>query len=131
VETIKNILRLQLFKFIIAGLICAGIEFLLFSLMIVFIQLNYLLANLISIIIAISLNYIISRKYVFEKSRYAIREEFLSFVFFSALALILNQISVWAFTELLKLNVSVSKAVSIAIVAIFNYITKKHIVFKT
>lgn len=130
-ETIKNILRLQLFKFIIAGLICAGIEFLLFSLMIVFIQLNYLLANLISIIIAISLNYIISRKYVFEKSRYAIREEFLSFVFFSALALILNQISVWAFTELLKLNVSVSKAVSIAIVAIFNYITKKHIVFKT
>jgi putative flippase GtrA len=130
VEFIRTLLRLQLFKFILAGAICAVLEFLTFNIFIEFVKLNYLIANMISIVFAVSINYIISRMYVFEKSRYSKRDEFLSFVFFSVLALMLNQAILWIFVEIFKFDLSLCKALAIAIVAFFSYVTKKYIVFK-
>jgi len=99
--------------------------------MITFLHIDYRLANIISIIIAVSLNYFISRAYVFEKSKYSKRNEFLSFVFFSLLALLLNQAILWFLVEIVKFDIRVCKALAIALVAFYNYATKKYIVFKT
>lgn len=129
-EFIKNIIRIQVFKFILTGLFCALIEFLIFNFLIDF-EIKYLVANVISIVIAVSINYLISRSFVFEKSKYSKQKEFISFVFFSFLALILNQCMLWFFVEIVKLDIRLCKALAIGIVATFNYVTKKYIVFKS
>lgn len=129
-EVIKNILKLQIFKFALAGAFCACIEFLVFNLLIDIFQIKYLISNVISIVIAVSINYLLSRAFVFEKSRYSKRKEVLSFVFFSVLALLLNQFILWLLVEVVKFDVRICKAIAIGLVAFFSYITKKHIVFK-
>ena len=128
---IKTIYKLQLVKFILVGLICACVEFATFNILVYTLSVKYLLANVISIIIAVSLNYLLSRKFVFEKSRYSKQQEFISFVLFSLLALALNQFILWILFEVGKLDIRICKVLAIAIVAFFNYTTKKYIVFKT
>lgn len=129
-ELIKSIIKLQIVKFIIAGAICAFVEFSVFNLLLKFSNINYLIANIISIIVAVSLNYILSRTFVFEKSRYSKNTEILSFVLFSILALALNQCILWFFAEVVELDLRICKALAIGFVAAFNYLTKKYIVFK-
>jgi len=130
VEIIKNIIRLQVFRFLLVGLFCASIEYLTFNGLINAFKVEYLIANVISIVIAVSINYILSKAFVFEKSRYSKRDEFLSFVLFSVLAIVLNQFILWVFFEIVKLDIRLCKAFAIIIVAAFNFLTKKHIVFK-
>ena len=130
VEFIRGILKQQIFKFIIVGGFCASIEFITFNIFISFFKIDYLIANVISILIAVSINYLLSRAFVFEKSRYSKRDEFLSFVLFSVLAILLNQMILWVLFEVIKLDIRLCKALAIVIVAFFNYLTKKYIVFK-
>lgn len=130
-EVIKAIFKQQIFKFILVGGFCASIEFITFNLLIRFTPIEYLVANVISILIAIVINYILSRAFVFEKSRQSKRNEFISFVLFSFVALALNQFILWVFFEVIRLDIQLSKALAILIVALFNYFTKKHIVFKS
>ncbi|MCX2479512.1 GtrA family protein [Pedobacter sp. MC2016-15] len=129
-EFIKSIFRQQVFKFILVGGFCASIEFITFNILIKFTQIEYLVANVISIIIAIIINYVLSRAFVFEKSKHTKRNEFLSFILFSVLAIALNQLILWLFFEVIRLDIQLCKALAIIIVAFFNYLTKKHIVFK-
>ncbi|WP_316842515.1 GtrA family protein [Pedobacter gandavensis] len=121
---------MQIFKFALAGAFCAGIEFISFFILIDFFKLEYLVANVISIIIAVTINYVLSRAFVFQKSRYSKTNEMLSFFFFSLLALLLNQFILWFLVDIIKLDVRLCKAIAIAMVAFFSYVTKKHIVFK-
>jgi putative flippase GtrA len=127
---IRSILKQQIFKFIIVGGFCACIEFITFNIMIDLLKINYLIANVISIVIAVSINYLLSRAFVFEKSRYSKRDEFLSFALFSVLAIALNQVILWLLFTVIHMDVRLCKALAIIIVAFFNYLTKKYIVFK-
>jgi putative flippase GtrA len=129
-EFIKSIIRQQIFKFILVGGFCACIEFISFNILIKFSPIAYLVANVISIVIAIIINYLLSRAFVFEKSKHSKRNEFLSFILFSVMALGLNQLILWIFFEIVGLDIQISKALAIVIVAFFNYLTKKHIVFR-
>ena len=130
VEFIRGILKQQIFKFIIVGGFCASVEFITFNIFISFFKIDYLIANVMSILIAVSINYLLSRAFVFEKSRYSKRDEFLSFVLFSVLAILLNQMILWVLFEVIKFDIRLCKALAIVIVAFFNYLTKKYIVFK-
>jgi len=130
-EFIRSIFKQQVFKFILVGGFCACIEFITFNIFIDFFKIEYLIANVISIVIAVVINYVLSRAFVFEKSKHSKRNEFLSFVLFSVLAIVLNQLILWVFFEVIKLDIRLCKALAIVIVAFFNYLTKKHIVFKS
>lgn len=129
-EFVKSFSKSQVFKFLLVGLFCASIEFLTFNILIDKFEIKYLIANVVSIVLAISINYALSRSFVFQKSRYSKGNEFLSFVLFSVLAILLNQSTIWFFVEIVKFDVRLCKAIAIVIVAFFNYLTKKHIVFK-
>ena len=129
-EIIRKAHNSQVFRFLLVGGLCAGVEFLLFALLIHAFGVAYLHANMASLLVAVILNYIISRRHVFKKGRYSGRVEFTAFVFFSAIGVALNQYLVWSFVEQVELNVNVGKVLAIGLVAVFNYLTKKHIVFR-
>lgn len=130
-EIISNILKRQIVKFIIVGGFCASIEFITFNIFVDFFKIQYLIANVISIVIAVILNYLLSRAFVFQKSKYSQRNEFLSFVFFSVVAILMNQMILWLLFNIAHLDLRICKALAIITVAFFNYLTKKYIVFRT
>ncbi len=126
--------KTQLIKFGLAGASGAAVEFCLFywfSHVFPFFkgEYGYLLANLVAIVFATIINYIISVKWVFEGGKYSRRKEFAMFMLISLLSLVLNQGLMYVFVSMLALNVMLSKAAAIGLVAIINYISKKYLVF--
>ncbi|WP_162054851.1 GtrA family protein [Pontibacter pamirensis] len=119
----------QVIRFILVGGFCAGLEFMVFALLVHRFEFEYLHANFSSLLVAVVLNYLISRRFVFMKGRYSGRVEFIAFVIFSAVGVALNQYLVWLFVEQVELQVYAGKVLAIGLVAVFNYLTKKHIVF--
>lgn len=120
----------QLIKFAVAGAIGAGIEISLFILLVDFIGMYYLTANLFAIGVAIIVNYIISMKWVFDSGRYSRGIEFAFFLAVSFFALLLNQLLMWYMVDSMALETTISKVLAIGIVAVFNYVAKKFFVFK-
>ncbi|MFD3000913.1 GtrA family protein [Pontibacter toksunensis] len=126
----KKAYKSQVFRFLLVGGFCAGVEFLLFALLVHYYQVDYLFANGFSLLVAVMLNYFISRKYVFDESKYSVKVEFSAFFIFSTVGVILNQYLLWNFVEQMEINVNISKALAIVLVAAFNFLTKKYIVFR-
>jgi putative flippase GtrA len=128
VEIAKN--RLEVLKFILAGLFCSGIEYVTFSLLLKGENINYLVANIFSICVSLTFSFFISKYFIFGKSGNTERKEVVFFILFAALAIALNQMILWSFVEIVKFDVRICKVIAIGAVAMFNYITKKHFVFK-
>lgn len=129
-EIIRKAHKSQVFRFLLVGGLCAGVEFLLFALLVHLFGVAYLHANMASLLVAVVLNYVISRRHVFTKGRYSGKVEFTAFIIFSAVGVALNQYLVWWFVEQAEFNMNVGKILAIGLVAVFNYLTKKHIVFR-
>lgn len=127
---VRKIQKHQVIRFIIVGAGCAAVEFFLFTILVDFYNVQYLAANLISLLVAVVLNYVISRKTVFEPGKHTANVEFIIFVLFTGIGVALNQFLVWYFVDQLVLDVRLGKVFAIGIVAVFNFFTKKHIVFK-
>lgn len=127
---VKKAHKSQVLRFLVVGCFCAGIEFLLFALLVHIYEVAYLHANMASLLVAVVLNYLISRKHVFKKGKHSGKVEFTAFIIFSAVGVALNQYLVWGFVEQLELNVNAGKVLAIGLVAAFNFLTKKHIVFR-
>lgn len=120
----------QIVKFAVAGAIGAGIEICLYIFLVDFVQMYYLTANILSITVAVMVNYFISQKWVFNSGRYGKSLEFTVFVAVSLVALLLNQLLMWYFVGSVELDGKLSKVLAIAIVAVFNFFGKKFFVFK-
>ncbi len=129
-SVLRNIQKHQVIRFIVVGAGCAAVEFFLFTLLVNTYNVQYLAANLISLLVAVILNYIISRKTVFETGKHTANIEFIIFVIFTGIGVALNQFFVWYFVDQLVLDVRIGKVLAIGIVSVFNFFTKKHIVFK-
>lgn len=129
-SVVKKIQKHQVVRFIVVGAGCAAVEFFLFTILVEHYHIQYLAANLVSLLVAVVLNYIISRKTVFEPGKHTANVEFIIFVLFTGIGVALNQFLLWYFVDQLVLNVMLGKVFAIGLVAVFNFFTKKHIVFK-
>ncbi len=122
---------IQIARFIIAGGSTATLDFILYWFIVQILGWHYILAVTISFIIASSVNYYISIQWVFFNGKFKSKlSEYLVFLFFTGLGLLLNYIILYAGIELLKINNLNARILSIIIVTIFNFVTKKFIVFK-
>lgn len=127
---VRKIQKHQVVRFIIVGAGCAAVEFFLFAILVDFYHMKYLAANLISLLVAVVLNYLISKKTVFESGKHSANIEFMYFLLFTGIGVALNQYLVWFFADQLVWDVRLGKVFAIGIVAVFNFFTKKHFVFK-
>lgn len=119
-------LIVQIFNFGIVGVVATVIDFLFLYLFKECCQFPILLSNTLSFIISVLYNYWASLTFVFnvnpEKSK---KKNFVLFIFFSVIGLILNDAIVWIVTEKMKIYYLVSKVLATLIVMIFNFITRK------
>ena len=78
----------------------------------------------------VSLNYFISRSWVFTGGKYSYSVEFLGFFITGGIGLVINQIVLWVFVDFLSLEYRISKVIAIFIVIFWNFATKKYLIFK-
>jgi putative flippase GtrA len=122
---------IQVARFIIAGGSTASLDFILYWFIVQVIGWHYILAVTISFVVASTVNYYLSIIWVFFNGKFkSLMSEYLVFLFFTALGLLLNYIILYVGIELLKINSLNARILSIVIVTIFNFVTKKFIVFK-
>lgn len=118
----------QIMKFTIVGglsfIVDAGILYLLTR----FLNIYYLLSSLLSFVIALIFNYILSMKYVFiNKKEIGRSKEFIIFVVLSVIGLLINELIMWIGVDFAKIHYMLTKIIATAIVMIWNFVSKKMI----
>ena len=119
-------LFLQIFKFGIVG----GIAFVIdYSIMVIckeILHFNVLLSAFFGFTISVIYNYIASVRWVFDVNKEKNKtKNFIIFVIFSVIGLILTELIMWFGTDILKINYLIVKIGATIIVMIFNFITRK------
>lgn len=117
-------------RFVLVGVFCAGIEFLLFNVLITQYQMAYLQANFISLVVAILINYFVSIRMVFKRGMYSSVITFAIFMSVTIVSIGLNQFLVWLLYSRMHLYLDGAKVFAIAFTAVFNFLAKRYVVFK-
>lgn len=116
----------QIMKFGIIGVIAFGIDYGLLIFLTEVFGIEYLLSATISFTVSVVFNYVASMRYVFaHKEGMSRRREFVIFVVLSAIGLVINNVCLWAGTDLLGVDYRLSKIAVTAIVMVWNFITRK------
>lgn len=122
----NNKLFQQIFKFGIVG----GIAFIIdYAIMVISKELlgfNILISVALGFIISVIFNYIASIKWVFDVNKEKDeKKNFILFIIFSIIGLILTEIIMWFGTDIIKISYLIVKIIATAIVMVFNFITRK------
>ncbi len=119
-------LFIQIFKFLIVGVIATVIDFILLYIFKEVFHMETVLANTLSFTISLIYNYIASTKWVFDvnKDNNKLRNTIL-FVVFSLFGLGINNAIIWFFERYIKIHYMIAKVFATAVTMIFNFITRK------
>ena len=90
----------------------------------------YIVSNILSWITAITFAYFANRKYVFNSNKEDKLKEFIEFVKYRILSLLIETALMYIMVDIFKLNDGLVKIIVQVIVIILNYIFSKFIVFK-
>jgi putative flippase GtrA len=131
VENILKLLKGEFIKFVFVGGISAVIEF---SLLILFVEkmgVDYLIGNIGAFALTNIVTYILSKRYVFNASTSVNKAQEAGLFFLCLLGgLVVNQIVLWALVEFTSVDYRIAKVIAIAITVIWNFFTRKHLVFR-
>ena len=117
----------EFFRFMIVGVISAGVEF---SLLFLFTQyIDYRIANIAAFIVTNFITFSLTRRYVFTSSGNRAEEQKL-FVICLGGALLVNHFVLWSLVEYVSLDMRIAKVIAIAVTVIWNFLTRKNIVFR-
>jgi len=124
-EFLHSKLFKQLFRFGIVGglafLIDSGVLFVLTE----YLNVYYLVSSVISFIVSLIFNYILSIFWVFDVKKKQTINEISLFVILSVIGLGINQLIYWLCVEFLAIHYLVSKIGATAVVMVYNFITRK------
>lgn len=119
-------LFVQIFKFVIVGGIATIIDWFVYYILYNFLHVPPLIANILSFSVSVIYNYNASVRWVFDVNKDKSKKKmFIEFMIFSILGLLLSELLLWIFIDLLTINAMISKIIATAIVMVFNFITRK------
>lgn len=119
----------QLIKYGIIGCCCAGLDFVIYWLLVHIVSIPYLYANVISVHCGIFASFFLNRHFTFKiKNKTLLR--FLSFYVIGIIGLAISSGLLFLFVEKIELNEFVSKALTVIIVALVQFMLNKYISFK-
>ncbi|MCK4558475.1 MAG: GtrA family protein [Calditrichia bacterium] len=126
-----NHLFVQLFRYFFAGGFAFIIDFCALFLLTEYLNLYYLLSAPLAFLLGLIINYLLSIKWVFDKRNINKKSvEFVIFALVGIVGLLLNQVFIWFFTEIINLYYMLSKIISSGIVFLWNFGMKKYLLFR-
>jgi len=120
----------QIIRFIITGALSAGLEFFVYTSLVAYLHFHYQYSNILAFIAANVLNFTLSRNWVFVKGRHSASVEFIAFAIVALVGLGLNILILWAMIDHIHVDYRIAKLFAIVIVILWNFISKKRLVFQ-
>lgn len=122
---------LMLFRY----LFVAGAAFTVdFGLLILFTQLvgvNYLIAATMSFCVGVVVNFSLSVKWIFPKSKFTkLHHEFAGVMFIAIIGLVLNDLILWSLTSKLGIFYLYSKLIATILIFFWNFFIRKSLLYK-
>ena len=126
-SVLNKFLTAEFLRFMVVGVISAGIEF---SLLFLFKQyVDYKIANILAFVVTNVITFSLTRRYVFTSSGNRAEEQKL-FVICLGGALLVNHMVLWSLVEYVSLDMRLAKIIAIGVTVIWNFLTRKNIVFR-
>lgn len=120
----------EIINYLIFGGLTTLISIVTYALFAKVFNIDYLISNVLSWIIAVLFAYITNKIFVFESKSKKNIKEITSFFFFRIVSLIMEMIILYVFVDMLHIDDLVTKIIAQVIVIISNYVFSKVFVFK-
>ena len=115
----------QITKFGCTGGISFVVDYSVLIFLTEILELNYLVANCLSFIISVIVNYTLSMKFVFKSVNKSKVFDFIIFIILSVVGLGLNSLIMFICTDYIGVHYTISKIGATGIVMVFNFISRK------
>ena len=118
--------KIQLFRYVIVGGFSFLIDYGLLYFLTEYANFYYILSASISFIVGLIVNYILSTKWIFRKSR--LKNTVLEFIIYGIigiLGLILNNILLYIFTDFFQIYYMISKLITAVLVMGWNFVGRR------
>ena len=129
IDKFKNFLSSKLFKQLFRFGIVGGLAFLIDSgvlfVLTEYLNVYYLVSSVISFIVSLIFNYILSILWVFDVKKKQTIKEISLFVILSVIGLGINQLVMYVGADILHIYYMLCKVISTFIVMVYNFITRK------
>lgn len=118
-------LFIQLVKFGIVGVIAAVTDVGILVILSEFYSIDVLISSALSFSISVTVNYLLSMKFVFESKAESRLKEFAVFVILSIGGLLINQLIMWVGVKLMSVYYLAVKICAMIFVPVYNFVTRK------
>ena len=115
----------QILKFGVVGGGAFLIDYSVLYLLTEFVGIHYLISSVISFIVSLIFNYILSIYWVFDVTKKQTSREVFVFVILSVIGLLINQVVMYVGSDLLHIYYMLTKLVATLIVMVWNFVTRK------
>lgn len=123
----------ELIKYLIIGVLTTAINYIIFAILVNIAKVEMHTSNIIAWIISVIFAYFTNKLFVFESKSFkldVLGKEIVSFGAARVLSLIMEEIILYVFVNLLNMNQLIIKLIANIIVIVVNYILSKFIIFK-
>lgn len=122
--------KIQFFRYVFVGGFSFFVDYGLLFFLTEFFHLHYIVSATISFIAGLIVNYLLSTKWIFRKSKLSNTTlEFIIYGIIGVIGLILNNILLYVFTDLLSIHYMISKLITAIIVMGWNFFGRRIILF--
>lgn len=122
---------IQLFRYVFVGGFAFIVDYSLLFLLTESLGIYYILSATISFIAGLIINYIISTQWIFKKSRLSNTAiEFIVYGIIGVIGLLLNDLILYLFTDIMHNHYMISKLIAAALVMGWNFVGRRTILFK-
>lgn len=122
-----NKLSKEIYRFLITGILAFAIDYSLLYIFTEYFKIHVLVSSTLSFFISLVINYILSTKWVFQTKKDT--KEFIFFVIFSVIGLLINQVIMKIGIYNFKCPYMIVKVFATGIVMVYNFITRKFLLF--
>lgn len=123
-------LVVQILRFGVVGVLAFIVDYGILYLLTEHVHLYYLLSSIISFLISLVVNYILSIKWVFDVQKKQTVKDVVIFAVLSTIGLLINSLVMYLSVELFSIYYMVGKIIATFIVMVWNFITRKIFVEK-
>ena len=123
--------HIQMFRYSLSGVLAFAIDFLSLLALTELFSLHYLLSAAFAFLIGSVCSYSLNTYWVFDERRLKNKHaEFWIFIVLNVVALVLNELLIWFFTEKIHSHYLTSKIISTIILTPLNFYIRKYILYK-
>lgn len=135
IEKIKELVKKheELIKYLIIGVLTTVINYIIFAVLVKGANIDIHTSNIIAWLVSVIFAYFTNKLFVFESKSFKLKvvvKEVISFGAARILSLLLEELILYIFVNILRMNELVIKLIANVIVIIVNYILSKFIIFK-